>query len=73
MTTTDPPPAATRWRVEVSPACIGSGMCVATAAEHFELAGGRARPRRELVAPDDVVRAAVELCPMGAITARRVP
>ena len=55
------------WRVEVTQECVGSGMCIATSPEYFDLVGGFSRPRVAYVVPDDAVIAAAELCPMGAI------
>jgi ferredoxin len=65
-------PAMTgRWRVAVDPdRCVGSGTCWAIAPDLFEPDGGRrSRPVAELVAPDDAVLEATELCPAEAISA----
>lgn len=61
-----------RWRVEVdSSICIGSGMCVAIAPEHFRFVGSRSQPVCELVEPDDdAVLDASESCPVEAIRVR---
>ena len=55
------------WRVEVTDACVGSGMCIATSPEYFDLVDGFSRPRVAYVVPDEAVIAAADLCPMGAI------
>ncbi|HEU4537070.1 MAG TPA: ferredoxin [Polyangiaceae bacterium] len=67
------PVAGRRWSVTVSRACLGSGLCVATAPGRFRLAGGRSRPTAETAAgaePDDAILAAAQLCPVGAIAVR---
>ncbi|MCC9307433.1 ferredoxin [Kitasatospora sp. RB6PN24] len=52
--------------------CAGTGLCAASAPDDLALSDGRARPLRERTdALDEVVEAA-ELCPMEAITVRRV-
>ncbi|GDY31461.1 ferredoxin [Gandjariella thermophila] len=57
-----------RWRVGVDrETCIGSGICAATAPNHFTLDADRSRPLAELVEPDDVVIDAAESCPVEAI------
>jgi ferredoxin len=58
------------WRLEVSAACVGSGMCIATAPGYFHLVDGHSEPVVADVAQDDEVIAAAELCPMVAITVR---
>lgn len=58
------------WRIEVTPDCVGSGMCLATAPGYFELVDGFSAPRNEVVSPHDVLVAAAELCPMSAIVVR---
>jgi ferredoxin len=56
------------WRLEISHTCVGSGVCVVTAPRHFQLEAGYSQPvRADVVADDDAVVAAAELCPMGAI------
>ncbi|MCU0683293.1 MAG: ferredoxin [Polyangiaceae bacterium] len=60
--------AGPRWRVAVSSACLGSGLCVATAPESFRLVEGYARPRLVELEPNDRARAAAQLCPVAAIT-----
>ncbi|WP_326560829.1 ferredoxin [Micromonospora sp. NBC_01796] len=60
--------ATTRWRVSVNPnACVSSGNCVSIARGRFELTDDGARPRAELLDPDDDVVEAAETCPMEAI------
>jgi ferredoxin len=48
--------------------CIGSGSCAGIAPLHFRLTGDRAEPVAELIAPDDSVRGAADVCPAEAIT-----
>jgi len=56
------------WRLAVSPACIGSGVCAGTAPRHFEIGpDGRSRPLASPVEPDDAVLGAAASCPMEAI------
>jgi ferredoxin len=50
--------------------CIGSGMCAATAPDHFQLVNGASTPINELVEPAEAVRGAAESCPMEAILVR---
>lgn len=61
---------STLWQVSVDrAACVGSGMCVGTAAEHFTIeADHRSRALRGEVEPDDAVLDAANCCPMEAIT-----
>lgn len=57
------------WRISVDQRlCIGSGLCAASAPDHFRLADNRSRPVRELVDAQDVVLDAAECCPAEAIT-----
>ncbi|GGM53411.1 hypothetical protein GCM10012275_25530 [Longimycelium tulufanense] len=57
-----------RWQVEVDrDACIGSGMCVGTAPDAFDLVEGRSQPLAERIEPDEQVLAAAESCPVEAI------
>jgi ferredoxin len=57
-----------RWRVAVDrDTCIGSGICAASAPDHFTLEDDRSRPLAELVEPEDVVIDAAESCPVEAI------
>ncbi|GAB3298744.1 ferredoxin [Parasphingorhabdus pacifica] len=59
------------WSIEVDGGlCVGSGMCVATAPEHFELETGVSCPVRERVEPAEEVVEAAEMCPVEAITIR---
>ena len=56
------------WNVSVSPACIGSGVCVGSAPKHFAIGpDGRSRPLASPVEPDDAVLGAAASCPMEAI------
>jgi ferredoxin len=56
------------WKITVSPACIGSGVCAGTAPRHFGLGpDNRSRPLGSPVEPDDVVLDAAASCPMEAI------
>jgi ferredoxin len=56
-------------RVEVH-GCIGSGLCMAVAPDHFRFVGARAESSQGVVSGDDVelVRAAAGICPAGAIS-----
>ena len=55
----------------VSPACVGAGMCLATAPGHFRLVDDRSVPVVTDVPPgDEHVPAAAELCPMAAVPVR---
>lgn len=65
-----------QWHAAVSKGCIGVGMCVAVAPDHFEFSNGRAHPTTRPVqsAQDiDVVRAAAEACPTAAISILATP
>lgn len=56
------------WKITVSPACIGSGVCAGTAPRHFAIGpDGRSRPLESPVEPDDAVLGAAASCPMEAI------
>jgi len=56
------------WRVSVDDSCVGSGMCIAIAKEHFRLdREDRSHPTRAEMAPDDAVLDAAMSCPMEAI------
>ncbi|MDG4823259.1 ferredoxin [Asanoa sp. WMMD1127] len=56
------------WNVEVSPECIGSGVCAGTAPRHFTLGpDGRSRPLATPTAPDEAILDAAVSCPMEAI------
>ncbi|GAB2971792.1 ferredoxin [Saccharothrix stipae] len=59
------------WTIEVDRGmCLGTGMCTATAPDHFRLDGGTATPIKADVDPDDAVIDAAESCPMEAILVR---
>ena len=71
MTEAEPANGAAKWRVEVSRACISSGICLTIAPNHFEFVGVRARPTTGLIhsAEDaELVGDAGEECPVGAIS-----
>ena len=57
------------WRVTVSEACVGSGMCVGIARRHFRLdAENRSHPLNAETEPDEGVLDAATSCPMEAIS-----
>ncbi|GAA2776450.1 ferredoxin [Saccharopolyspora taberi] len=59
------------WLIDVdSDTCIGSGMCVGTAPDHFELVDGFACPRKAEIEQADEVIDAAESCPVEAISVR---
>ncbi len=59
------------WLIEVDgDTCIGSGMCVGTAPEHFDLETGVSRPVSPGVEAADEVIDAAEFCPVEAIMVR---
>ncbi|MBF4998065.1 ferredoxin [Nocardia sp. BSTN01] len=71
MTETESARDNRQWRVEVSKACISSGICLAVAPDHFEFVGVRARPKAGLVhsAEDaELLMDAADDCPIGAIS-----
>ncbi|NUU25202.1 MAG: ferredoxin [Streptomycetaceae bacterium] len=59
-----------KWRVEVDRSvCIGSGMCVGSAPDDFELDAGRqSHPRLEILNASDGIMEAAESCPVEAIS-----
>ncbi|GAA1429141.1 hypothetical protein GCM10009601_43730 [Streptomyces thermospinosisporus] len=60
-----------QWEVTVDrKRCVGSGVCVAVAAGHFEVRDRRSHALRPVTGPDDAVLDAAETCPMEAITVR---
>ena len=60
-----------QWRVTVDrKTCIGSGVCIGTAAAHFSLVDERSQPAAELIDPDQAVVDAAESCPVEAILVR---
>lgn len=65
---------ADRWRIEVDRGvCIGAGMCVATAPDHFHFTragGNQSQPVRPEADGSDEVLEAAESCPVEAITLR---
>lgn len=59
------------WTIELDRGtCIGTGMCTATAPDHFRLEGGKSTPVDSTVEPDEGVIDAAESCPMEAILVR---
>ncbi|WP_030436398.1 ferredoxin [Actinoplanes subtropicus] len=57
------------WRIAVDrEACLGSGVCAATAPGHFRLDDGRSRPVEDDVEADDIVLDVADMCPAEAIT-----
>ena len=57
------------WKITVDPArCVGSGMCAGVAPGYFTLSGGRSEPAAVPVDDAEEVLAAVQCCPMEAIT-----
>lgn len=48
--------------------CIGCGACVATCPKGFELKGGKAHPKKEMVETITCESDAKEGCPVGAIS-----
>ena len=62
-------PGPARWVVTVGGGCIGSGMCLATAASYFvQTADGKSRPVHDEVDANEPVRDAAAFCPVEAIT-----
>ncbi|WP_305787276.1 ferredoxin [Symbioplanes lichenis] len=58
----------TSWRVEVTPDCIASGVCLALAGDDFALGDdGRTHPLREVTEEREAVLDAAASCPMEAI------
>ena len=58
-----------RWKVTVDrDACLGSGVCAATAPRRFRLDGGKSRALQEEIEPDDIVLDVADTCPAEAIT-----
>lgn len=57
-----------RWALSVDrEKCIGSGMCSASAPDHFDLTDGRAQPVHPELDADELVLEAAESCPVEAI------
>jgi ferredoxin len=57
------------WKITVDrEACLGSGVCAATAPGHFRLDDGRSRPSQDDIEPDDIVLDVANTCPAEAIT-----
>ena len=57
------------WRVEVGPACIGSGSCVGLSPGLFGLGRDRrSHPVRAEIEPDEAALDAAFACPVEAIT-----
>jgi len=61
------------WAIRVdSTLCVGSGMCVGVAPDHFVLVDGRSQPTTPELSSSDAVRDAASCCPMEAITIVKV-
>lgn len=60
----------TRWEIRINEsACMGSGLCVGIAPQHFVPAGtGRTAVRTAIIDPDGSVLDAATCCPAEAIT-----
>jgi ferredoxin len=57
-----------RWKVTINrDACLGSGICAATAPHHFRLDDGKSRAHQEDIEPDDNVLDIADTCPAEAI------
>jgi ferredoxin len=57
------------WKITVDrDACLGSGVCAATAPNHFRLEGGKSRTIQADIEPDDIVLDVADTCPAEAIT-----
>ena len=56
------------WKIEISDACIGSGMCAAIEPEEFEVDSGYARAKAATVSPKESYLDAADSCPVSAIT-----
>ena len=58
------------WRLRVDRTrCAGTTICASTAPGRFEIGDdGQSRPTGEIVAPDDEVMLAAQLCPVEAIS-----
>lgn len=58
-----------KWQAEVSSGCIGAGLCIVLAPEHFRFSRGRAeRTERSVQSGDiDALHAAAQGCPAAAI------
>jgi ferredoxin len=61
------------WRISIDPdACLGSGLCAASAPGHFASVAGRGRPITEVAQPDEGLELVAGLCPAAAITLTHV-
>ena len=61
------------WLIELDAnTCIGSGMCVGTAPDHFGLEDGYSCVKQAKVEPADAVIDAAESCPVEAILVKDV-
>jgi ferredoxin len=57
------------WKITVNrDACLGSGVCAATAPRHFRLDDGKSRTIQQDIEPDDTILDAADTCPAEAIT-----
>ncbi|MEU7752310.1 ferredoxin [Micromonospora sp. NPDC049101] len=62
---------STAWRIGVDARrCMGTGVCVGTAPEHFHLVGDLSAPLADVVAPAEAIVDAANSCPVEAITVR---
>lgn len=58
-----------RWKVIVDrDACLGSGVCAATAPRYFRLESGKSMALQQDIEPDDIALDVAETCPAEAIT-----
>jgi ferredoxin len=57
------------WKITVDrDACLGSGICAATAPHRFRLEAGKSRTIHDDTEPDNVVLDVANTCPAEAIT-----
>lgn len=63
-----------KWHVKVSSRCVGAGLCVAVAPEHFQFSSGRAQSTYGTVENEGgigLINTAAEVCPVAAIALSR--
>ncbi|MFC5752071.1 ferredoxin [Actinomadura rugatobispora] len=58
---------AVRWRLAVTEDCIGSGLCIGSSADHFQLVDGFSQPVTAEVEPGHDVYDIAFQCPVEAI------